>query len=413
MVSEKEIATYKLAQYFVAKYQYKIVEIQGSAKEIWLGSTHSDKYPVIRISTSSISSTFFDKTRLLEIHDTICKFFNVKAKLLDIHLDDEAIDTSEDDLVQVTIVNDKLEGTDITQEFPDILTFSNDQQDKKQFNPMDKLKEMSRNKAPNDIMNKKPVVSFVVAIICLVVFVLVNYITGLLGGDGNASAAASIIVGGYYKAFVVVGGEFFRFLTSGFVHYNMIHLLVNMIALINLGQILEKVYSRTQYLLILLGSIITGCVFVFVAQGNVLVVGISGGLYGLMAALLVYGFDSKVIYNPAVARSFISTLLINVMISFLPGVSFFGHMGGFIGGLFIALFITKNKTWKLLKQNALIALAILLVFVGYRATKSFTISPIYYITDLQVLDFMDSVGFKGYSHSMLNKLNKFYGFEIK
>ncbi|MEG1463001.1 MAG: rhomboid family intramembrane serine protease, partial [Anaerorhabdus sp.] len=158
---------------------------------------------------------------------------------------------------------------------------------------------------------------------------------------------------------------------------------------------------------------ITGCIFVFVAQGNVLVVGISGGLYGLMAALLVYGFDSKVIYNPAVARSFISTLLINVMISFLPGVSFFGHMGGFIGGLFIALFITKNKTWKLLKQNALIALAILLVFVGYRATKSFTISPIYYITDLQVLDFMDSVGFKGYSQSMLNKLNKFYGFEIK
>lgn len=416
MVSEKDIASYKLAQYFVAKYHYKFVEIQSNAKEIWLGTNQNEKYPVIRISSTPVSSTFFDKSRLLEVHQKICDFFKVKSKLLDIHLDDEKIDSMDEDIVQVTVNDEKLAGEDITTDFPDLLDTLkkiHENEPGQATTPMDKLKEMTRSRRPKGDLEKGPLVSFAISIICIAVFVLVNYVTGLLGGDGNASASASIIVGGYYKAFIVAGGEFFRFLTSGFVHYSMIHLVVNMMALLNLGQILEKVYTRTQYLIILLGSIITGSLFIFVAQGNVLSVGISGGLYGLMAALLVYGFDSKVIYNPAVARSFISTLLINIMISFLPGVSLFGHLGGFVGGLFIALFLTKNKTWKQLKQNALIALGILLVFIGYRATQSFTISPIYYVTDLQVLDFMDSIGFKEYSNSMIQKLDKFYGFNIR
>ncbi|MEG0176715.1 rhomboid family intramembrane serine protease [Anaerorhabdus sp.] len=416
MAVERDLLIMKLAQYFVTKYEYKFVEIKHNTHEIWLGSSINEEYPVIRISLSTASSVMFEKSRLLETSKAICDFFHRNVKLLDIHISDELVEESEDEnFVQVAISNENVSGIDITNTFPDfksmILKINDNENETKEktiqaFNNFD-----PRNIKKNNL-KQLPLITYGIAIICFIIFVITNLISNSIGGDGSA-VTASIVMGGYYKAFIVAGGEFFRFLTVGFVHYDFFHVLMNTAALISLGGIIEKLYKKWEYVVILLGSIIFGSLFIFAAQDNVVTVGLSGGLYGFMAALLVYGFESKVIYNPAVARSFLSTLLINLLITFMPGVSMYGHIGGFVGGLFISLLLTKQKSWKLLRQNALIAFVLLIGILGFRCVQNYNVKPMYLGTDIAVLDYLDSVGLNGYSNSMKNKLSEFYGLNLE
>lgn len=413
MISEDDVYLLKVANYFVNKYKYKFVQLKEDGEDIWLGSEVNSDFPVIRITTSPISSTFFEKNKIMKIHNAICETIHKEAKLLDIHISDEIIEDKEEGFVQVALSVDTISGDDISDVFPDL---------KNQVVKIDDP-ELELAKVRNEINNERksrikkmrkdiknyPYISYGIMGICLIVYLLIN----LLANKTGDQVSSAIFVGAYYKAFIVAGNEYFRFLTSGFTHYDFIHLFVNMMALISLGQVCEKVYGRVNYLLILLVSILTGSAFIFVAQGNVLTVGLSGGLYGLLAAMLVYGFNSKIIFNPAVAKSFISTLLLNLMISFLPGISLFGHLGGFVGGLLLSIIVTRNTSWALLRKNTVVAFIVLIAFLGLKITQKQTIMPIYGATDLAVLDIADSFGFTNYSKSMENKLEKFYGFQLR
>lgn len=413
MITENEVYLLKVARYFVSKYKYKFVQLKNDSGEIWLGNDTNAEYPVIRITTSSVSSTFYEKNRILRIHDAICETVQKKAKLLDIHISDELIQDKEEDLVQIAISTDTISGDDVSETFPDlknqIVKIEDPEQEYEKVQTEIKLDQMDKiRKMKKDIRNY-PYVSYIIMGICLIVYVIINFLANKTGDQ----VSSAIFMGAYYKAFIVAGGEYFRFLTAGFTHYDFLHLFVNMLALTSLGQICEKIYGRVNFLVILLVSIITGSAFIFVAQGNVLTVGISGGLYGLLAAMLVYGFNSKLIYNPSVAKSFISTLLLNLMISFLPGISLFGHLGGFVGGLLLSIILTRNTSWAMLRKNTVVAFCVLIAVLGVKITQSQTISPIYGATDLAVLNLADSLGFTEYSKSMETKLEKFYGFQLK
>jgi hypothetical protein len=65
-LSEKNDAILlQLAHYFVLKHEYRFVPTQKSKDEIWLSNPNHRTYPVIRLSTASLGSTFFDKERIL------------------------------------------------------------------------------------------------------------------------------------------------------------------------------------------------------------------------------------------------------------------------------------------------------------------------------------------------------------
>lgn len=410
MVSEKDKNVYQLAHYFVMNYAYKFIEVPGNRHEIWLGSNEVVQYPIIRITSTPVNSTFFDKPRLNANYTAIAKFLHVDAKLLDIHINDGEIDSFEDDIVQVAIKDNKIEGTDIQNTFPTILQYAQ-MEERNQLSSEEKLRAMSQKQKKT--FKEYATVTNIIIVICIAVFLFANYIAYLMGGGSEALVNAAIVVGGYYKTFIVAGGEYFRFLTAGFVHIQLLHLMMNMIAFKNLGSLLERVYTQKQYLAILLVSIITGSLLVFVAQGNTVVVGLSGGLYGLLGAYVVFAFDSKAIRNPQVFKGIMYTLGINLMISFLPNVSLYGHLGGFVGGFFLALAFSKNKEWKSVKRNAFLALILLVSGIGVKIAKGVVVTPIYYGTDMQVLKFLDSAGLNSYTRSMAQKLNDFYGYNLK
>ena len=132
-----------------------------------------------------------------------------------------------------------------------------------------------------------------------------------------------------------------RFLSSAFVHADFWHLLFNMLMLYLLGSAVERVLRWWRYLAVyLLGAfagsmLILGWVFAVPGTWDGWTVGASGAIFGLFGAILVLQKRAGMS-----TTSILTLLAINLVYGFvMPGISWQGHIGGFIGGLVAALLL--------------------------------------------------------------------------
>ena len=257
------------------------------------------------------------------------------------------------------------------------------------------------------IPEKKPVATYSVMIICLIMFILVNTIPNFIHLESKVEAG--VLLGAYYKAFILAG-EWWRFLTCGFLHIDFLHFLMNMLSLFNLGRFMEILFDKKKLLTILIGSIIGGSMFMFILSGNTVAVGISGGLYGLMAAYTYFLIHKGMWKVPQVRQSLIQIYLINLWINFIPGVAYAGHLGGFVVGLLLSFILFNDD--KKLQMHALICVGflfgLLCVFVG-NSMELKDDDNVYVLTDVNVLKAERDIGLKDYSLKMAEKLDKIYG----
>lgn len=128
--------------------------------------------------------------------------------------------------------------------------------------------------------------------------------------------------------------EPWRFLTAAFLHSTglLLHIAFNMLALWMLGPYLEQTLGRlrfaTLYVLSAIGGSVAAVLLVPVVGGwNTGAVGASGAVFGLFGAVLVVlrrlGRD---------ARGIVGIILVNVALSFLPGIAWQAHLGGLVVG---------------------------------------------------------------------------------
>lgn len=240
-------------------------------------------------------------------------------------------------------------------------------------------------------------------IICVVVFLLTLLLQFIYKSDVNAKIA----LGAYYRPFVIINYEYWRFFTSGFLHGDIFHLLCNMIALVSCGPMIEKMYGHKWFAIILFGSVIMGSAFAHLA-GTEMCLGISGGLYGVMGAMVILAWFHNWFSIPNVRSAFIRTAFINIMISFLPGISLMGHLGGFVFGLLAGMYsiqtIHKKKSSNAI--NAGIALIVLSIVLCVQIVRNPYIHSLYIKTDMDVMkiykDFHLPVDKK------IERLEKFY-----
>lgn len=164
---------------------------------------------------------------------------------------------------------------------------------------------------------------------------------------------------------VAVADEYWRLIGAAFLHIGPLHLLVNMLALAFVGPALERVFGHWRFLSLYLLSALGGSVAVYVFDDPFrAVAGASGAIYGLFAATVIVlrnlGLDP---------RAMIFTIAINFAVSFVPGISLLGHLGGFIaGGLcaFALVYAPKgsNRTsLQILAIGGLLAVLVALVLV--------------------------------------------------
>lgn len=175
-------------------------------------------------------------------------------------------------------------------------------------------------------------------------------------GRGNFSGAVF--------APAIDAGEWWRMFTGGFLHVGQAHVFMNMFALWNLGKIFEKVLGPRDYIVLYMGSLLAGSLGVVIADSAAR--GASGAIFGLIGALVVL-YRSRGI---SIQQSgLMPTLVINAMISFIPGISLAGHLGGFLGGAAIAAiyFLADDELGKINKHavtGAAIALSVAFLVAG-------------------------------------------------
>lgn len=132
--------------------------------------------------------------------------------------------------------------------------------------------------------------------------------------------------------YFVDAGEWYRIFTSGFTHFGLVHLLMNMVSLYFLGRFVEPAIGQLRFLTLYLASMLAGTAGALVLQpGFGITAGASGAVFGLMGAAAV-GMRQRGI---SIMQSGIgTTLLLNLFITFtISGISIGGHLGGLAGGV--------------------------------------------------------------------------------
>ena len=143
--------------------------------------------------------------------------------------------------------------------------------------------------------------------------------------------------------------EYYRLLTSIFLHSGIDHLFQNMLILFFAGQILEKVIPKTKFLVIYFGSgIIAGVVsmgYNMVNNRNAVSVGASGAIFGLIGAMLYVVIRNKGRLQDISMRQMVLFVVFSLYGGFASSnVDNAAHVGGFLAGFILAaLLIRRNK----------------------------------------------------------------------
>lgn len=173
-----------------------------------------------------------------------------------------------------------------------------------------------------------------------------NTVTMTLIGISAAVFLVQFLVGvnsvagkwGMWPAAVAVNSEWYRLLTSVFLHGSWLHLAFNMYVLFVLGPPLERLLGHTRFLALYLIAGLGGAVASFTFSSiNTVSVGASGAIFGLMGALVVAGRHLRTDITQVLVL-----IGINVVIGFLaPGIDWRAHLGGLLVGGAVAFVFSK------------------------------------------------------------------------
>jgi len=157
---------------------------------------------------------------------------------------------------------------------------------------------------------------------------------GLLPSDGSGLFA--------------LGTEPYRWITSGFVHFGLIHLLMNMFVLWQFGTQLEPALGRVRFAILYFVSLIGGsAAIVLLGEQGSVHGGASGAIFGLIA-----GFAVVLLKLKMPAQSLIASAGIWLVLGFfIGGVSWQGHVGGIAAGALTMLAMLNGVEKRQKRRN--------------------------------------------------------------
>src|SRR3954468_8365912 len=163
----------------------------------------------------------------------------------------------------------------------------------------------------------------------------------------------------------VAEGEWYRLITTGFLHASFIHIGFNMLLLYFLGRLLEPALGTPRFLILYFASLLAGSLGALILEPNSLGIGASGAIFGLAGATFVIARGRGM---EALAGQIGFLIVFNLIFSFTsPNISIGAHVGGLIGGVICALAIVAGEKGMLgrnrlpLELAAMIAVGVLAV----------------------------------------------------
>lgn len=207
-----------------------------------------------------------------------------------------------------------------------------------------------------------PVVMPILILVNLAVFV----VTVIQAGSLQYNSDSPLFQQWQLNPAAAADGAWWTFLTSGFLHFGPIHVMMNMLALWVIGRDLERALGPARFLAVYLVSLFGGSVAEYLfGQPDFAFAGASGAVFGLMGGLLVVCHRSKLGFGPVLGM-----IVINLALSVaIPHISLLGHVGGLVvgAGLTAAIVYAPTARRSLWQAGAVAAVFVVLLgmaFVG-------------------------------------------------
>lgn len=178
-----------------------------------------------------------------------------------------------------------------------------------------------------------PIVSSIIAI-NLIVFIIT-----LIPGIGKDILYAGMSVNAFIAA-----GEWWRVITSMFLHSGFAHVLFNMFSLFLFGPELEKIAGKMRFLTIYFLAGIFGVAATFLTQDPYYAsVGASGAIYGIFGAFAALVYYTRNAF-PQLKQIILPIIVISVIMTFLtPNVNYMAHLGGLATGFILGFVYFNSK----------------------------------------------------------------------
>lgn len=158
----------------------------------------------------------------------------------------------------------------------------------------------------------------------------------LVGGGISLGGGSVLHALGTVSGEGIAAGEYWRLVTSGFLHYGPLHLLLNMYALYILGGLLEPAIGKLRFALVYFVSLLAGSFGAILLTPFGDTAGASGAVFGLMGAALIV-MRSRGIDPMSTGLPLILGLNLVITFTFAGFISVGGHLGGLAGGLLVGL----------------------------------------------------------------------------
>jgi membrane associated rhomboid family serine protease len=183
-----------------------------------------------------------------------------------------------------------------------------------------------------------PIVTQTLIALNVIVFIAETATGAPLGGGGGGTVWNHGVLYGpaltshnFPPPFPYAGtNEYWRLLTSGFLHDGILHIAFNMMFLYFMGPMLEPAIGRLNFAAVYFASLLAGSFGALLFQPGIPTVGASTACFGVLGALIVVAYDRGI---PIWQSGLGITLVLNIVFTLsVKGISLGGHLGGVVGG---------------------------------------------------------------------------------
>lgn len=196
------------------------------------------------------------------------------------------------------------------------------------------------NRSRGAYSTQPPVVTYAIIALCAAAFVADAVLTS---GASLSGGLGPLGIGGAITWEAVAHGEWWRIVTSAFVHLGFLHIGMNMYVLYLYGPIAERLYGPVEYAAIYLLSAAGGSVLTILVDRQQAAVGASGAIFGIIGVLFVVGRRHHALLGPQARRVLAGMggyIVFLLAFTFLvPGISWTGHVGGLAVGAILAFIL--------------------------------------------------------------------------
>ncbi|MGZ9514853.1 rhomboid family intramembrane serine protease [Staphylococcus epidermidis] len=353
---------WKALYYWIRYLNYNVIYRDKEDDEIWLSHKRKHSIVVFRKDVTSTQEIRFDKSKIMERPEEIQQFIGYIPEsyefyyFTDKELSKENLNEEKPIKLKFKIISNEQSLNSLPINFL-LLKMLINNEDKRTYLHY-KRKVLTQNLVDKHMQRFTPITYTLILINIVIWLCMILYL--------NRFSDVKLLEVGGLVHFNVVHGEWYRLISSMFLHFNFEHILMNMLSLFIFGKIVESIIGSWRMLIIYIISGLYGNFVSLSFNTTTISVGASGAIFGLIGSIFVIMYLSKNFNKKMIGQLLIALVVLIVFSLFMSNINIMAHLGGFISGVLITLIGYYFKTQRSLFWSFLIVFLLIFIILQIR-----------------------------------------------